>query len=261
MARAIFRGEFVEALLEVRGSLTLCDDLLFYNSRIVVPSSLRRETMLKIHEGHQGMERCRSRLRTSVWWPGAASQIQQFVENCREYAEETHQRREPLLPTPLPDYPWQMVATDLFELKGDHHLLAVDYFSRYPEVYKLLSTMSNAIIAVLKSIFARHRILEILRSDNGPQYASKEFSEFAKSYRFNHLTSSPRFPQSNGQVERMVQTKIAETFSRPSSGTVIQGHTNAVVWIEPIRIVYGKEDKDHYSSGDEAANSKLVISP
>ena len=107
--------------------------------------------------------------------------------------------------SPLPDYPWQMVATDLFELKGDLYLLAVDYFSRYPEVYKLSSITSNAIIAVLKSIFARHRIPEILWSDNGPQYAFKEFSEFAKSYQFNHLTSSPRFPQSNGQVERMVQ--------------------------------------------------------
>ena len=44
---------------KVRGSLNLCDDLLLYNSRIVVPPSLRRETMLKIHEGHQGVERCR----------------------------------------------------------------------------------------------------------------------------------------------------------------------------------------------------------
>ena len=53
----------IESLLKpywkVRGSLTLCDDLLLYNSRIVVPPSLRRETMLKIHEGHQGVERCR----------------------------------------------------------------------------------------------------------------------------------------------------------------------------------------------------------
>ena len=58
------------------------------------------------------------------------------------------------------------------------------------------------------------------------------------------------------------QSNIAETSSRPSSSsTVIQGHTNAVVWIEPITIMYGKEDKDHYSSGDEATNSKLFKSP
>ena len=32
------------------------DDLLLYNSRIIVPSSLRRESMLKIHEGNQGVK-------------------------------------------------------------------------------------------------------------------------------------------------------------------------------------------------------------
>ena len=191
---------------KVRGSLTLCDDLLLYNSRIVVPPSLRRETMLKIHEGHQGVERCRERVRSSVWWPGVTSQVKQFVENCRECAKVARPRREPLLLTPLPDYPWQVVGSDLFELKGEHYLLTVDYFSRYPEVIKLSSTTSSNIIALLKTIFARHGIPEVLRTDNGPQYVAKEFAVFAKAYGFQHITSSPRFPQSNGQVERMVQT-------------------------------------------------------
>ena len=52
---------------KVRGLLTLCDDLLLYNSHIVVSPSLRRKTMLKIHEGHQGVERCRERFRLFVW--------------------------------------------------------------------------------------------------------------------------------------------------------------------------------------------------
>ena len=82
----------------------------------------------------------------------------------------------------------------------------VDYFSRYPEVVQLRSTTSGAVISHLKSVFARHGIPEVVRSDNGPQYASKEFSEFAQSYGFQHITSSPKYPQSNGQAERMVQT-------------------------------------------------------
>ena len=91
-------------------------------------------------------------------------------------------------------------------MNGEHYLLAVDYFSRYPEVIKLSSTTSSNIIALLKTIFARHGIPEVLRTDNGPQYAAKEFAVFARTYGFQHITSSPRFPQSNGQVERMVQT-------------------------------------------------------
>ena len=169
---------------KVRGSITVHDGLLLYNQRIVVPRSLQRETLDRIHEGHQGIERCRMRTKTSVWWPGISSQITTLVENCPTCVMESKHRREPLMTTKLPEYPWQVLATDLFELKGDHYLLVSDYFSRYLEVVRLATTTSSSVIRALKMIFSRYGIPEVLRSDNGPQYASKEFEEFAKSYGF-----------------------------------------------------------------------------
>ena len=63
-----------------------------------------------------------------------------------------------------------------------------------------------SVINHLKSTFSRHGIPEIVRSDNGPQFSSADFARFSNSFEFQHLTSSPKFPQSNGQVERMVKT-------------------------------------------------------
>ena len=108
--------------------------------------------------------------------------------------------------TLLPDYPWQVVATDLFELNGDKYLLVVDYFSRFPEVIKLSSTTSAVVIAAFKSLFSRFGISEVVRSDNGPQFSSLDFAKFADLYGFHHLTSSPRYPQSNGLAERTIQS-------------------------------------------------------
>ena len=128
------------------------------------------------------------------------------VQNCHVCARDNVPRKEPLIVTPLPEYPWQMIGTDLFEITGEHYLLVVDYFSRYPEIARLSSTTSATVIKSLQSIFARHGIPEVVRSDNGPQYSSQEFQTFAKSYGFQLITSSPRYAQSNGQAERMVKT-------------------------------------------------------
>ena len=102
---------------KARASLTLHKDLLLFNHRIVVPKVLQRETLEKIHEGHQGIQRCLMRVRSSVWWPGIANQITQMVQGCSVCAREPSIRREPLMTTPLPDYPWQVLGSDLFQVK------------------------------------------------------------------------------------------------------------------------------------------------
>lgn len=65
----------------------------------------------------------------------------------------------------------------------------------------------------MKATFARLGIPERVISDNGPQYASHEFSEFAKEWDFIHETSSPNHQQANGLAEKYVQI-IKRLFSK-----------------------------------------------
>ena len=152
--------------------------------------------MDRIHEGHLGVSKCRERAKQSVWWPSLSRQIKDVVENCRTCAYLGKQHTEPLIPTELPERPFQVIGVDLFEF--------VDYLSRFPIVQLLTSTTSTAVIENLKSCFAQHGTPEVLRSDNGQQFNSSEIKEFTKQWCIDHRTSSPKYPQSNGEVERVL---------------------------------------------------------
>lgn len=196
----------VRPFLPLAAQFSIENGLLMRGSRIVIPPPLQQEILDKLHEGHQGITKCRDRARQSVWWPGLSTQLENLVTNCETCCKNQHQRAQPLVPSQLPELPWQKVGTDLFEWRNKHFLLIVDYYSRYIEIAKLSQTTAEEVILHTKSIFARHGIPEIVFSDNGPQYTAEVFEKFASDYQFEHETSSPYFPQSNGEAERAVKT-------------------------------------------------------
>ena len=110
------------------------DGLLLKDTRLVIPIAMRKDVLAQLHEGHQGVEKCKSCARQSVWWPGLNQQINKMVLNYRAYIQERQNRKETLMPSECPERPWQMFGADLFLLGSKTYLLVVDYFSRYVEI-------------------------------------------------------------------------------------------------------------------------------
>jgi len=180
-----------------------------HNNRIlhVIPSSLCQDILARLHTGHQGIAKCRKRASQSVWLPGLCKQLEHLVSTCVvECCRHKQQNAEPLQPAVFPQLPWQKVASDLFVWKNSHYLLVIDYFSRFIEISKLSSETTGSVIKHMSSIFSRYGIPQQVVFDNGLQYSSREFSKFAKEYGFEHSTSSPQYPQANGEAERVVRT-------------------------------------------------------
>jgi hypothetical protein len=92
---------------------------------------------------------------------------------------------EPLISTPLPELPWQKIATDLFEQDGKHYIVVVDYYSRFFEVARLPGQTSEYVIKALRDIFGRFGCPMVCVSDGGPAYKSSRFAEFTKAWRIH----------------------------------------------------------------------------
>ena len=85
--------------------------------------------------------------------------------------------------------------------------MIIDYYSKYFEVAALKTPCdSDDVIQALKKVFSQYGIPHLLFSDNASQFISKDFEKFSKDWDFDHDTSSPPYPKSNGLVERTIQT-------------------------------------------------------
>ena len=194
---------------QVRFDLTYSNGLVLKEHRIVIPKLLQPKILAKLHVGHQGIVKTKLRARETVYWPGINKQIEQLItqcETCQKY--QNNQSEEPMLKHSTPDTPWTKVATDLFHITScnKHYLIIIDYTSKFFEVVEIPDCQTSTVIEHMKQIFSRMGIPQEVISDNGPEYSSYEFKNFSKIWNFKHTTTSPTYPQSNGCVERMIQT-------------------------------------------------------
>jgi transposase InsO family protein len=192
---------------EHQSHLTVNDNLLLYDQRLVIPSALQLEILNLIHEGHQGIVKCRARARGNVWWPGISRDIETVVRQCDECQKVLPVPRETLAPSSLPERPWEKLGMDFFELNNKWYLLIIDYYSRWIEVQETTRTQSALqTVNILDKVFAAHGYPDYVVSDNGPQFASQIFRQYAEQNSFTHITSSPHYPRANGEAERAVGT-------------------------------------------------------
>jgi transposase InsO family protein len=175
----------------------------------------------QLHQGHQGILKTKLRAKDTVFWCNMNDQIEKVVgkcSTCQEYRRT--QTKETLLPHEIPTRPWQTLGTDLFHFNGDNYLIVADYYTKFPVVRQMPSRCtSQSVVKALKQIFGEYGTPDVVISDNGPQYDCETFKVFSDAWQFSHITSSPHFPQSNGFVERQIQTVKRAFMKAKDSGT------------------------------------------
>ncbi|XP_017575179.2 uncharacterized protein K02A2.6-like [Pygocentrus nattereri] len=207
-------GRNVEDAAELKPYLVRCNDLtvqagcLLWGQRVIIPPSLRNRVLQVLHSGHCGIVRMKELARSYFWWPGLDGQIEETVSSCTSCQKVRNMPQlAPLHPWDWPEEPWQRVHIDFagpFEEKM--LLVAMDAYSKWPEVFIMKSTTTEKTIEKLGEMFSRFGFPEQLVSDNGPQFISQEFEKFLKVNGVQHIQSAPYHPSTNGLAERFVQS-------------------------------------------------------
>lgn len=258
--------DLVKPYAKFKDELTICNDLIFKGSSLVIPYKLRKDILNKIHYSHLGLKKCLSLAKQSVFWPTMANEIKQIIESCSiciKYSRS--QMSEELKSHKIKMIPWNKVGCDLFELRGKKYLLIIDYYSKFLEIEKLgEDTSSSKVVDILKATFARYGIPLIVVSDGGPQFSSYIFKKFAKEWEFTHILTSPTYAQSNGMAERNVQTakkmfkKVLEEQKDIYLALLHYRNTPILENISPSQILMSRKLRSTIPTSDIELQSKII---
>ncbi|XP_062387122.1 uncharacterized protein K02A2.6-like [Sardina pilchardus] len=207
-----------------KDELTVQQQCLMWGIRVVIPPKLRPRVLSELHTGHPGVVKMKAVARSYMWWPGIDAQIEQVSKTCQScQLTQKAPGPSPLHPWAWPGAPWQRIHVDFAgPFQGHMFMVVVDAHSKWPEVHLMSSTTASKTIQVLRRLFSRYGLPEVLVSDNGPQSTSSEFDTFMKSNGVKHIRSAPFHSATNGLAERFVQT-FKHSLKR-SSGTVSIQH-------------------------------------
>ncbi|XP_076838708.1 retrovirus-related Pol polyprotein from transposon 412 isoform X1 [Brachyhypopomus gauderio] len=196
----------------------------------VVPVQLRERVLSSVHgalgSGHFGVSKTLRRLRQRFWWPGCRRDVELYVHCCDTCAAKkgpATRPRAPLIPM-RSGSPMERVAVDVMgpfpvtEAGNKYVLVAMDYFTKWPEAYAVPDqSASTTATALVNEFFCRFGVPETLHSDQGRNFESEVMGEVCKLLGISKTRTTPLHPQGDGLVERFnrtLATQLAMVTSR-----------------------------------------------
>ena len=195
------------------------------------------------------------RARASFFWEGMEPQIRQMVSSCT--ACNTYHKanqKEAMLSHPVPEYPWQYVHMDFAVWNGKQYLIATCSFTNWIEAPQITSQSASVLVQCCDEMFSRFGVPEMITSDSGTQFKSREFATALARWNSRLVTSSPHYHQSNGAAERAVQTYktllkkcLLERSNLQSAILALRNTPNATTGLSPAQRMFGRPTRTPFT--------------
>ncbi len=189
------------------------------NYQLLTPKCIRATILEAAHDndlaGHFAERKTAAKVRRHFFWPGLAGDVHQFCQSCL-----ICQQRKPLPTRPhhplqqeVIGEPMQKVTIDIlgFEKatsRGNKYILViVDTLTKWAEALPMPDERAETVAKLLVEEFVcRYGIPSQLHSDQGRQFEATVFQEMCALLQISKTRTTPLYPQSDGQTERLNRT-------------------------------------------------------
>jgi len=224
----------------------------------------KRQILSQIHdnEGHLGFYKSSEAIRQRFFWPKWKKDLKRHLKECftcQTRKDDIEPFKEEMVPLDS-ETPFQRVHVDicgpLIESNGNKHFVVLqDACSKWIEAKPIPNTRSATIIDwLVRDIFFRHGVPDMITTDNGTQFDSREFREFCADRNIELHLASPYHHQGNGLVERairtlqsMLRTSCADqnewSTRLPDLAWIYNTRKHLATGVSPFSLVYGREPR------------------
>lgn len=236
----------------------------------MVPKELRNGIILSCHNAptsaHGGIAKTLEKIRRYFYWPGLVKDVRDYVGNCelfRTSKTPTHILRPPLGQITRTDRPFQRLYMDLIgplprTKSGNMGILIIlDHFSKFTFLKPLKKLISKDIINYIRiEIFTCYGVPQVIVTDNGSQFRSRDFEEFLRERGIQHLLTAVYSPQVNAseRVNRSINEALRSYIRKDqrewdiyisSINCALRNSVHQSVNKTPYQIVFGQTMLTH----------------
>ena len=236
---------------------------VYKGDRRVVPIWEKNWIMSIYHDdptmAHQGADAMYWQILKRYIWPSMREDIKNYVKTCFRCQQRGTLKQNNRKRTIAPQDVFERWGIDIVgpllvtETGNRYIVVAVDYFTRWPEAKLLKEANARAVAQfIYEEIICRHGAPRVIQSDQGSHFVNEVIKGLTERFRVKHSLSSPYHPQSNGLVERFNKTlckgiaKVAENMEdwEDYIQPVLFAYRTKKLRItgqSPYKLVYGKE--------------------
>ena len=190
--------------------------------KLWVPEELTNDLIEKMHTSetsiHCGIAKTLYKIREYFFWPKMCIQVRNFIQNCdlcKECKPANKTLRPPIGAQVQTSRAFEKLYVDFLgpyprsKNQNAYIFIVLDHQTKFILLKAMKKATSKAVIKFLiDEIFFKFGVPNIIHSDNGRQFISKDFKDTLDAFGITHIKTAIHAPQSNAS-ERVNQSILA----------------------------------------------------